>query len=49
MAKGQHKSNREKKKPKQDKKKTVPSSGSPFALAGAPVRPTQKSVAKKSR
>jgi hypothetical protein len=49
MAKGQHKSNREKKKPKQDKKQTVPSSGSPFALAGAPVRPTQKSVAKKSR
>ena len=49
MAKGQNKSNREKKKPKQDKKKTVPSSGSPFALAGVPVRPTRKSVAKKSR
>ncbi|WP_193427401.1 hypothetical protein [Methyloceanibacter superfactus] len=31
MAKGQQKSNREKKKPKQDKKKLPPASVSPFA------------------
>ncbi len=33
MAKGEQKSNREKKKPKQDKKKIPPASVSPFASA----------------
>jgi hypothetical protein len=47
VAKGQQKSNREKKKPKQDKKKVKPSSASPFALSGD--NPAQKSVPKKHR
>ena len=49
MAKGQQKSNREKKKPKQDKKKAPPASTSPFAEAKAPGNPAQKGVAKKRR
>ena len=47
MAKGQHKSNREKKKPKQDKKKAPPPSMSPFATSSASGNPSQKGVSKK--
>jgi hypothetical protein len=48
VAKGQNKSNREKKKPKQDKKKAPPST-SPFASSGPRGNPTQKGVSKKHR
>ncbi|HUU25101.1 MAG TPA: hypothetical protein VMW68_05995 [Methyloceanibacter sp.] len=49
MAKGQQKSNREKKKPKQDKKKGPPVSVSPFAESKSPGNPAQKGVAKNRR
>lgn len=49
MAKGQQKSNREKKKPKQDKKKAPPVSVSPFAASNPPGNPSQKGVSKKHR
>jgi len=49
MAKGQQKSNREKKKPKQDKKKVTPPSASPFASSGPRGNPAQKGVPKKHR
>jgi hypothetical protein len=48
VAKGQHKSNREKKKPKQDKK-ALPPSTSPFATSRPPGNPYQKGVSKKRR
>lgn len=49
MAKGQQKSNREKKKPKQDKKKGTPPSASPFPSSGPRGNPAQKSGSKKRR
>lgn len=49
MAKGEQKSNREKKKPKQDKKKAPAVSVSPFAAATPPGNPFQKGVSKKRR
>jgi len=49
VAKGQQKSNREKKKPKQDKKKVAAPAASPFASSGAPGNPAQKGVPKKRR
>jgi hypothetical protein len=49
VAKGQQKSNREKKKPKQDKKKMTPPSASPFVLSGSRGDPAQKGVPKKHR
>jgi hypothetical protein len=49
MAKGEQKSNREKKKPKQDKKKAPAPSTSPFAAANPPGNPSQKGVSKKRR
>jgi len=42
VAKGQQKSNREKKKPKQDKKKVTPPSASPFASSGPRGNRAQK-------
>jgi hypothetical protein len=48
VAKGQQKSNREKKKPRQHKKKALPST-SPFAASGPPGNPSQKGVSKKRR
>ena len=47
MAKGRQTSNREKKKPKQDKNKVTPASQ--FASSGPPGNPAQKGVAKKRR
>jgi len=47
VAKGQQKSNRETKKPKQDKKKVTPPSSSPFA--SSEPRGTQKGAHKKHR
>lgn len=41
MAKGQQRSNREKKKPKQDKKKAAPAA-SPFAANRTPGKPVQQ-------
>lgn len=49
MAKGQQKSNREKKKPKQDKKKAPAVSASPFASSKSPGNPAQKGAGKKHR
>jgi len=49
MAKGQQRSNREKKKPKQDKKKLPAAPASPFAESKSPGNPAQKGVAKKRR
>lgn len=49
VAKGQNKSNREKKKPKQDKKTAPPPSMSPFATSRPPGNPSQKGVSKKRR
>lgn len=49
VAKGQQKSNREKKKPKQDKKKVTPPSASPFPSSGPRGNTAQKSVSKKHR
>jgi len=49
VAKGQQKSNREKKKPKQDKKKVKPPSASPFDSSGPGGNPAQKGVSKKRR
>ena len=49
MAKGQQRSNREKKKPKQDKKKAQAASASPFAESRPPGNPAQKGVAKNRR
>jgi hypothetical protein len=49
VAKGQQKSNREKKKPKQDKKKVTPPAASPFASSRPRDNPAQKGVPKKHR
>jgi hypothetical protein len=49
MAKGEQKSNREKKKPKQDKKKATAHATSPFAASNPPGNPSQKGVSKKRR
>jgi hypothetical protein len=46
---GRQTSDREKKKPKQDKNKVTPPSASPFASSGPPGNPAQKGVAKKRR
>ena len=48
MAKGQQKSNREKKKPKQNKKKVSPQA-SPFMSSSPPGNPAQRGVSKKRR
>ena len=48
MAKGQKRSNREKKKPKANKKKVVPTA-SPFASTALPEKPSQSAVPKKTR
>jgi hypothetical protein len=49
VAKGQNKSNREKKKPKQDKKKAPQPPASPFASLGPRGNPAQKGLSKKPR
>jgi hypothetical protein len=49
VAKGQHNSNREKKRPKQDKKKVPAMSASPFVTSNRPGNPSQKGVSKKRR
>jgi hypothetical protein len=49
VAKDQQKSNREKRKPKQDKTKVTPPSASPFSSSGAPGNPAQKGVPRKRR
>jgi hypothetical protein len=49
MAKGEQRSNREKKKPKADKNNTkVAPAGSPFASTKFPGKPAQGQVGKKS-
>lgn len=48
MAKGQQRSNREKKKPKSDKKKIAPAV-SPFSSPQPPVRRDQGGAGKKAR
>lgn len=49
VAKGQNKSNREKKKPKQDKIKAPLPPASPFASLGPRGNPAQKGISKKHR
>jgi hypothetical protein len=49
VAKGQKRSNREKKKPKQDKKKVTSPSASPFASSGPRANSDQERVSKKRR